>query len=1228
MGQELGLVTNFENKEIQIYGDKELSDNSNKTELSKEVIRIKNIAKTDINSAITLALNFSQKLLNNPDLSRSIFTYENGYAIEPENIPQVFIELELFSQAQAILNKLLRIWPQNPILLKMAANMAHDKGNHSQAVGVFALLDVYDTLTREDKQKFASSLEYLDQWEYAYELRKSINITNDQDLCDTFLSAYYAGKIDALKSLIKDDRQLTHSSRLSLLLHEIANENSEQIILLSESLEPSDFSNERDKKYFLLIANYLIRNGEVNKAIKILEDCVKNSSINCSIINHLYSYYQIKGESEKSRTILDAYCNQNNYDQKSFEVYIDSLIQIGEFEKADELLINNLKSWELSPRKIGLSAKILLEKGKFIEAEKALFALTENDSCDIDSKFIYCLATLKCKLADFPIGINIENTSKIEKLRKIVDFDEVNGNIYFELLDAEFSVNNRFEKYQQLLQKYSESNNPEIWRIFAGLGKTYFGLNQFDSAIINIKRAYQTVSNNQILFWLLIRSYANLRLWNEIEGLLNQGLAIDNLALLRNINDTGIFSGNQEWARFLEKLIQKKSDEIVYKVLFAKTLVESDRKAEAVEIVKNFYESLQVESEYYLFCVQILVDAEEVKLAERLIEIFLVNKKSPDQLDYLSCAFLYLQLGKSEKALTMMNHLETQDFALMTLKSKLLSDSGKTELSQKIINQLIDNAETNSYDLNNLVVRIPEVLRQIQKNPTQTYLLASSLALKNNDIEKAISILENGLTKNSENIDILFRILDLLNRTGKNDELKSLIEAHKLSTLEILSPSLLCLLGEIALSQNEEVSSARYLSEAMKVAPEDPRVKALQVRMIAIHGNAQEAKGIFKDIIKEMEINRSGIKNSTDLADLDSKYWFANAALDVKDYKTALDVYQKEILNFGYFPSITYPFLSALSARLEEEFFLHELKINKHADLIQDETIKVYLKILEIYNNAHSNDLYGNIDLIKCQLFLENNVESLSIAEKLEPKPENINSIIHAIYKSKGLESAEIAFNSFITNSDNELFFAMLGKDENPEKALGHLKKANTSNPLDARYHALLAIIEKNLGNLPEAYAAICVALEQWPDEFEWQILAGDLSKAAGELHTSLLHYKEAQRLTQIHVLDNNIEDLYLSMETEEAIPILENKLSKNPNIEQSIKLGKIYLKSGNYRKAVQIFESATKEYPNAASPYYWLSEISLILENSGKALENIDKAIENDSMNSQYICRKAEIII
>ena len=414
-----------------------------------------------------------------------------------------------------------------------------------------------------------------------------------------------------------------------------------------------------------------------------------NSSFSCSIINRLYFYFQEMGEREKSRLILKNNIENACNDQKSFEIYINNLIQSGEIDNAEQLLKKNFDIWELSPCMIDLSAKILIVKRKFIEAKTVLQSLLENDDCDVECKFDYCLASLECSSADFPFGINKANSNNNDEIKKLLDFEY--ENIFFELLEAELDCDNRFEKYQQLLEKYSENNNSDAWRIFAGLGKIYFELKQYDSAIINIKHVYRTMPNNDVLFWLLIRCYANLQLWNEVEALLNNCLIQDNLEILNGFRNFRVLSESSDWSYFLENQVQKKPEEIIYKLLLAQAFVESDRKFDASELVKSFYEKLIVENKYYLFCVQILIDSNEIQLAERFDEIYLTNKKYPDEIDYLSCAFLYYQTGKLEKSVALMNHLEYQDLALLTFKAKLLNDLGKIGLSQKLINQVIDH---------------------------------------------------------------------------------------------------------------------------------------------------------------------------------------------------------------------------------------------------------------------------------------------------------------------------------------------------------------------------------------------------------------------------------------------------------------------------------------------------------------------------------------------------------
>ena len=1200
------------------------------TGLAQEINRIKRIAKTDIESAKAIADEVFKKLIKDSNLAISIFKEDFGFLITPENLIQVYIDLGLLCQAQALSNKLLKYWPQNHQLLKKVANFFHGNGDHQDAVMRFFQLEMIDSLSREEKIKFASSLEYTGRWKDALEIRKGINVTSDIDIVDAAVSAYYAGNWEYLGILISDNRFEIQSPLIINILSEIIKNEKSQISIFQEKLHSLDLITEKDHKSILLAADHVQDAGKFDKAILILEEYAHKFSFSFPIVNRLYNLYQQTGELEKSRQILETDLKSDTSDQQAFETYVENLIHIGNIDKADRLLNTYFNLWELSPRKLNLTAKTLIEKGKYHKAKEILRSIIDAENCDVDCLFDYCLASLECRLSDFPVGVNAECSSNIDEITELVDCKIHKDNIFLELLEAELACDNKLGKYEQLLQKYSKEQNPEVWRISAGLGKVYFNQKQYDSTIINIVRAFETMPDNESLLWILIQCYANLRLWNEVENLLTNNPELEKQSILKGIKNFDIFSISSEWSRFLEKQVQKKPDETIYKILFAKSLVISGNKTDAVEFVKSFYEDINVEDDFYLYCAQILIDAKEPLLAERLIEIYLSNKKTLDQNDYLSSAFLFERLGNSKKTLAMLNHLEIKDPALLTYKAKILYESGNLNQSQSIIKNATEYDETDVINLEDIFVHIPDTVKSLRSDPALVYLMASSVMLTNKDIDKAITFLERGLIKFPENQEIIFNLLELLNITSKNVVIEKIISEQRQTLLDISLPQLSCLMGEIALSQNEEVTCARYLSAALKERPDNPRVKALQARMIAINGNFLEAQKIFNSVIEEIKnsgTNQESIIQSGDQAVINSKLWLGQAALDLKDYHTALEICQQEIENFGIFSPCVKLFLSAFASLLEEDFILREIKVYSHLKPIADKVKTTFADILENLANAYSNNIEIFNLVIRCQIYLENDLKTLAKTEKLPPEIENINSIIYGIYKTKGHDAAEIAINSLQKNTNHQLFLAILEKDEYPQLALSHIKQVIAKSSPDVFTHASLAIIENNLGNISDSYAAICLALDQWPDEYEWQTMAGDLSKASGDIHTSLMHYEKAQKINIKPDLDKEISALYLYLESESAIPILEAQLSKNLEKDKLIQLGKICLKFGKYRKAINALETAVKNYPQDSFPYYWLSEIALRLNNPDKALINIEKAITNDGSNPKFIYKKANIL-
>ena len=877
------------------------------------------------------------------------------------------------------------------------------------------------------------------------------------------------------------------------------------------------------------------------------------------------------------------------------------------------------------PGRLNLYAKTLIEERKYKKAEEILLPLIQADNLETNILFNYCLAILDCNLFNFPAGIQFKSTKIPTGSRQLISKIE-KKNIFLDILDAELNPQSSMEKYQKLLQKYSESYTKEAWRLFAGLGKVYFDQKQFDSAIINIKKALGTMPFNENLLLLLIQSYANLKLWNEIENLLNSGSFLG-----KSINNQAFkwlmkHSGSSEWSKFLESQVQKNSDSEIYKILFSNSLLVQGRKEDAASILKDLFKNLDSDSENYLICIQLLINSDEITLAERFIEIYLSNNKALKKSDFLSVAFLYEQLGKSEKSLSILNRLQLKNPALILFKISLLDNLDKQYQVEELINKVIQKDFPEEDNLIDISVKLPKVVELTQDKPSQIFIYAAAIELKRKNIDGALSLLDKGINQYPEDQNILFNLIDLLHRCGKNDDFNQILEVHKQALNEIQNPIFDCLLGEIALSSNEEILCAQYLSSAMKIDPENHRVKALQARMLSINGYIDEARNIFEGISKDINANEEK-KTSKTISNYEAYagLWLGQAAYDLGEFHFAIEFAQKEIENLGYLTPNIYLFLLALASLAEEEFIKGQLKIINHLNPINEMEMHSFNAISDLISDEFKENIEIKNLLSRCKIFLGQKIDN-TISEKFDEESDRLNSKIYIIYKERGYEAAEIVFNTIQTDPDNEIFLANLEKNDDPKKALMHLKNVLKVNATDASTFALLSILEKNLGNLGEAYAAISLALEEWDNEYEWQQMAGDLCKEMGDVYHSMMHYEKAQQLKLNSRLEKASDIQNLSIENEAAIPILEDQLLRNPNWEQHIQLGKIFLKSGTIRKAIQAFESAEKLDPQNPYSYYWLAEAALKLNNPEKALIYIGKALNIDDSDIELIAKKIEI--
>src|SRR5690606_19311740 len=124
-------------------------------------------------------------------------------------------------------------------------------------------------------------------------------------------------------------------------------------------------------------------------------------------------------------------------------------------------------------------------------------------------------------------------------------------------------------------------------------------------------------------------------------------------------------SKSNDLIKFVQRQVQCDPENVTLRIMLSQIMSKIGKKEESSAIIKDVLSKISFDDENYLLCLQALVDAGEWSLAERSAEIFLVNKKNSEANDYLSIAFVFDQLDKPDKSISVLNHLDTMDSSLL-----------------------------------------------------------------------------------------------------------------------------------------------------------------------------------------------------------------------------------------------------------------------------------------------------------------------------------------------------------------------------------------------------------------------------------------------------------------------------------------------------------------------------------------------------------------------------------
>ena len=425
---------------------------------------------------------------------------------------------------------------------------------------------------------------------------------------------------------------------------------------------------------------------------------------------------------------------------------------------------------------------------------------------------------------------------------------------------------------------------------------------------------------------------------------------------------------------------------------------------------------------------------------------------------------------------------------------------------------------------------------------------------------------------------------------------------------EIFNPQSLleyhCIKAETALELEEQIAAAGALNEAFKLAPDHPRVLALQSRMAIRQGNRESAQKIFTDLIEQIGLGKQAEPPEESSPDTDSAntlLGIAFAGLELFQWEKAQDILERAEAAYQEDSNLKFQVARMYVLRAEFQRLCQALDITHHApggSALSPRTFRQFEEAIQRTVKSLSNDLQvEQPQVIKRWVtrgkvaFLPSN-QTERDQENLPEKPSDQAALITALAYSGNPDMVSRLYHVIQSITGKETLhhsiyaayaFALYtsGKDSiSEEQANEAILAAIDQNPTDAIYYLIQAKLAEQVDNWQLALTAMQNALSLWSDEPRWH-----------------------SYLAKILILNDHFP---------EAVARYMSAIEMEPtNLQNYLDLSQAYLRNGEPSPAIEILQDAINKFPDESEPYLALANAKLENQNYAEAAKLAEKAIQ-----------------
>ena len=1191
-----------------------------------KVLQAAQIKNSDPESARKIGRQIYHEIFSSHGIGQLLDGENIGRVVSPVQLVRLLCDLNLIREAAQTADRLIEYQPLNAELLRCTATLYSDYGDFQKSAQLYSRLELIEELTREEKMNLIEALENTSQWKSALSIWKRVNLVSLDDYEKKAICCYRSGDARCFDETVNAAKNFYTSEGLFQVLETLFEINNGQSELAQNLIDTFLKNRKRDRYSIFFSIEYYQKTGQIGEAFNVIQSL---SSLELNLPEIYVKRCELAAQTGDREQLLhvlqQAAADAHLDDLPSIEKMLAACFEARAWDFAAEMLQRTAGKWILAPQLTAFKAQLLNEQGKYWQAGELLDPLVMRKEVAESWLIQYGLALMESSQADFPLN-SLKNIQIDDRLKKL--FNGFPRNLLLQVIRAEMDNENKLLHYQELLNDKDNHIDPEIWRVHAGLGKYYFEHNQFDLAVVNFKEAAKAQPQNKLLDVMLLKSLGKLSLYDEAMAVFTIILGRSDLEIADMLEINASLKKSDQWLLNLEKYAEIQPDTPLLQAALAQLYAEKgEQKKVQNSIQKSGLSGSNVGSER-LVSTQILLQAGLEDEARRNLEGFLSRKQTLSDSEYLSGALLYLQMGEIRKAANLLNLVEHANSAILALKAELLNQLNQPQDALAAIQLALEILESPASSLNVVQalrgIQAPQEWQKFNGKPQDLYAYSVTMRIAVGDYRGAFEQAQANIQKFPQSLTLKSLSIELAHILGEAGVTQSLLEDspdwQTVSEINEMTPAW----GEAALVFGQEVLAANVLSRCLEIMPQNTRVKALQARLLERNGNHADAADLINELLSEWRNAPLPDNKRQPVGNL----WLAEAAFELKHYAETMEIVRQTMEKTGKTNTTGKLFLNAMVQAAFNNWLKRKLDVETNLDPITTEDLNCFDEICAIGEPKIRMDKEINALINEIGFWLgrgDTGADGFDPNNAVTPHP---YMLLATTFQKEGSQRAEILMDKFRDDPIAWMIMAALELESEPAKSVAHTTALLRGGQTDPLKYALLAFAKQKLGQTADAYAALNLALTAWPEEYKWQIQAGELSKSLGDVRSSLEHFKKAADTHKNDDAQVYLGELSLKAGNPEAITYLERKLNGSPqDFDVLLQLGELSIKNNKLQKAARYLENARNINPQDVRVHLLLSKVAVAVQNFDKARELISEAEHLKPQDKHVVLQKAAVL-